>query len=143
MVVDDFEDISHLKASENASVKDREDKVYIYGKSSKTGSHERIEIERKIIGQVVREALEPIVELCKKVIISSGPSFSRTIQEAGLIVSGGTANLENFDIFLAKRLNINYVSIANNPEKCVIRGAEIYEMYKYDLYNKGFIRPSR
>lgn len=124
-------------------LQDSDSKITLYGKSLKSGSPEKLALPRREIENVIAEAIEPIIDLCKLVIFRSTDSFAKSIQENGLVVTGGGALLKNINFYLAKKLNLQSVLIADEPEKCVIKGTEIYEMHKSDLYEKGYIRPSR
>ncbi|MGL5268560.1 MAG: rod shape-determining protein [Spiroplasma sp.] len=126
-----------------SDIQDMDNNITIYGKSLKTGAPERLIIEKSKVEQLIAQAFEPVVELCKGIILRSSESFAKTIQSNGLVLTGGGALLKNVGPYLLKRLNLENVFIADDPLKCVIKGTEIYEMHKHDLYDKGFIRPSK
>lgn len=126
-----------------AKVQEVDTKITVYGKSLKTGNPEKIVLERSDIEAVIAQAIDPVVNLCKSIILRSSDSFAKTIQENGLVLTGGSALLKNIDSYLAQQLGLENVVVADNPLHCVIKGTEIYEMHKADLYEKGFIRPSR
>lgn len=131
---------------ENQTEKEIEEfdsKITIYGKSMKSGNPEKIVLEKKEIEEVIAKSFEGIIELCKLIILRSADTFARTIHTNGLVLTGGTALLKNIDLYIANKLNLENVFVADNPLKCVIKGTEIYEMHKSDLFEKGFIRPSR
>lgn len=132
-----------LDEEQAAKVQEIDTKITVYGKSLKTGNPERVLIERSEVEEVIAAAIEPIVDLCKLIILRSSDTFAKTIHENGLVLTGGTALLKNIAPYLAKELNLSNVVLADDPLNCVIRGTEIYEMHKSDLYEKGFIRPSR
>lgn len=124
-------------------LKDIDKEITIYGKSLKTGKPTKVVLQKEELQAVILEAIEPIVNLCKSIILRSAASFARVIQENGLILTGGGSLLRNIDLYLSQRLDLEKVIIAPEPRHCVIKGTEIYEMYKNDLYDKEFIRPSR
>lgn len=117
--------------------------ITIYGKSLKSGNPAKIVLERGLIEEVIAQAFEPVVELCKSVIVRSSDAFAQTIYEKGLVITGGTALLKNIEKYLAKRLELDNVVSDSDPMKCVIKGTSIYEMHKVDLYKNGYIRPSK
>lgn len=123
--------------------KDVDKQITIYGKSLKSGNPTKIILEKEEIQKIIIEAIEPIVDLCKSIILRSAASFARVIHENGLILTGGGSLLKNIDTYLSQRLNLEKVLIAPEPQHAVIKGTEIYEMYKNDLYEKEYIRPSR
>ncbi|MBE4703906.1 rod shape-determining protein [Spiroplasma platyhelix] len=126
-----------------AKVAEIDTKITVYGKSLKTGNPEKIVLERSDIEKIIAQSIEPIIELCKLIILRSSDTFAKTIQENGLVLTGGSALLKNIDSYIAKELNLEHVVVADEPLKCVIKGTQIYEMHKSDLYEKGYIRPSR
>lgn len=117
--------------------------IEVYGKSLKTGNPDKIIIEKTEIESIIDIAMQPIVDLCFSIIQRAGTVFSRTIQNDGLYVTGGGALTKNLDQYLMEKLKIRNVWIANDPDKCTIYGTEIFELHKNDLFEKGFIRPSR
>lgn len=117
--------------------------ITIYGKSLKTGNPGKIVLEKDELEKIIAVAFEPIVELCKTIIYRSGTVFAKTIQQTGLVLTGGGALLKNIDSHLRHKLAIANVWISTEPDKCTIKGVQIFEMHKKDLYEKGFIRPSR
>lgn len=126
-----------------AKVYELDTKLTIYGKSLKTGAPEKVIVERSEIEQVIAHAVEPIIELAKTIILRSPDNFSKTIQENGLVLTGGSALLQNIEAYFVKCLNLNRVVVVDNPLKATIKGTEIYEVHKRDLYEKGYIRPSK
>ena len=122
--------------------KDSENKITVHGKSTKTKKPEQIIVPKQEVARVVTEAFEPIVELCSNIIDKAGPAFSEMIMKDGLTITGGGALFENITTYLKKRLNLEHVVSANMPKQCVIKGTEVYETHKQDLYEDGFIRPS-
>lgn len=132
-----------LDEADAAKIQEIDTKIIIYGKSLKNGNPEKVVLERSDLEQVIARSIEPIVELCRSIILRSSDTFARTIHDSGLMLTGGTALLKNVESYLAKQLNLEQVVVAQEPMKCVIKGTEIYEMHKADLYEKGFIRPSK
>ncbi|MDQ7982751.1 MAG: rod shape-determining protein [Spiroplasma sp.] len=144
------EQAENIKIEVGLNIEGREDaakeidkQITIYGKSLKTGNPTKIILEKTEIQKIIIEAIEPIVDLAKSIILRSDASFARIIQENGLILTGGSALLKNIDVYLSQRLNLEKVLIAPEPKHAVIKGTEIFEMYKNDLYDKEYIRPSR
>lgn len=122
--------------------KDSENKITIHGKSTKTKKPEKIVVPKQEVARAVTEAFAPIVDLCSDIIDKAGPAFSEMIMKDGLTITGGGALLENITTYLKKCLNLEHVVSANTPRQCVIKGTEVYETHKQDLFEKGFIRPS-
>ena len=136
------------KAKINAGIwidgeRDSEHKLTIHGKSTKTKKPEKIEIPKKEVAKAITEAFQPIVKLCSDIIDKAGPAFSKMIMERGLVITGGGANITNITTHLKRELNMEHVVAANAPQQCVIKGTQNYETHKQDLYEKGFIRPSK
>lgn len=120
-----------------------EHQITVYGKSTKNHQPETIVVPKKEVALTLTKAFEPIIQLCKDIIKEAGPSFSRTLQQRGLIITGGGALLENITDLLRRELKIDHIAIGNDPKKAVIKGTESYEVHKSDLYEKGYIRPSK
>jgi len=90
----------------------------------------------------IAAAIQPIVDMVIKVIDHAGPSFSQTITDNGCIICGDGALIQGIDESLKIKLNVP-VQIAQYPEHCIVRGAEVYQMRKEELYTQGYLRPSQ
>jgi len=123
--------------------KNNQGKITVHGKSTKTKTPEKIIVSKQEVAKEIAKAYEPIVQLCQKIIEQTASSFSKMLLERGLVVTGGGALTENICHYLKKALNLEHVTAAQDPKSCVIKGTQSYETHKQDLYDLGYIRPSK
>lgn len=96
----------------------------ITGRDSVTGLPRQIEIDSSEVTQVIAEPLERISSMVKSVLEEVPPELSSDIIDKGIVMSGGTALLRNFDRFLMQKTGVP-VFVAEDPLKCVIKGTGI------------------
>ncbi len=112
-------------------------KMDVTGRDSVTGLPKQIEITSGEVCDAIREPLDKIVAMVKAVMEEVPPELSSDIIDKGVVMSGGTALLKNFDKFVIQETGVP-AFVAEDPLRCVIKGIGI-AMENLDLYKKSFI----
>lgn len=98
-----------------------DESMSIKGRSLINGLPLSIEVYSSDISAALKGSLDKISYGVLKVLERTPLELISDIIERGIIMTGGGAKLNNMDMFISKLTNIP-VSIADNPEDCVIIG---------------------
>ncbi len=96
----------------------------IAGLDLTSGLPRSIELSSNDIAAILREQLEEIVQLLKRILEATPPELAEDIMETGCIMCGGGSLLRGFDRFLSHSTGV-YCSLAENPALSVVLGAEM------------------
>ncbi len=142
--------IDHLKRKHNLAIGERtaerikieigsalpvKDELHIgvRGRDILTGLPRNITIGTNEIVEAISERLKEIIQALKLVLSQTPPELSADIMDKGIILSGGTALLRNFDELIVKATGVP-AYVAEEPLFCVAKGAglvlENLELYK-------------
>ena len=145
--------IDHLKRKHNLAIGERtaerikieigsalpvKDELYIgvRGRDILTGLPRNITIGTNEIVEAISERLKEIIQAVKLVLSQTPPELSADIMDKGIILSGGTALLRNFDELIVKATGVP-AYVAEEPLFCVAKGAglvlENLELYKRSI----------
>lgn len=127
----------------NAYVEDKKtsdwDKMEIRGRDSITGLPRTIEISEGQINEAILPILMEIVNGVKDVLEKTPPELASDIIDKGIVMSGGTSLLRNFDTLMTKVTGVP-CHLAEDPLLCVVRGTgvalENIELYKRSISRK-------
>jgi rod shape-determining protein MreB len=75
------------------------------------------------IAEAIDDKLERITQLIREVMQQSSAALLSDIAEAGLLVTGGVAQLNNLDTRLSRRLSVP-IKTVRQPQAAVVRGAQ-------------------
>lgn len=110
--------------------------IGVRGRDILTGLPRNINIGTNEVVEAISERLKEIVQAVKLVLAQTPPELSADIMDKGIILSGGTALLRNFDELMVKATGVP-AYIAEEPLFCVARGAglvlENLEFYKRSI----------
>lgn len=104
-----------------------EDKNYkevtmeVKGRDQQTGMPKIMEIGEKSISEALQKPLKQILEGIKEVLSQSPPELAADIVDKGIVLSGGTALLGNFDKYITYYTGVPSF-VVDEPLFCVIRG---------------------
>jgi len=145
--------IDHLKRKHNLAIGERtaerikieigsalpvKNELYIgvRGRDILTGLPRNITIGTNEIVGAISERLKEIIQAVKLVLSQTPPELSADIMDKGIILSGGTALLRNFDELIVKATGVP-AYVAEEPLFCVAKGAglvlENLELYKRSI----------
>ncbi len=97
-------------------------KITILGKNQKTNMPSQIEIDTNEITSAIEPVLEEFVALIKESIKLVPPDFAKDIYENGILLTGGTALLADFDKYLEEKTNVK-IKRSQNPLLDIAIGA--------------------
>ncbi len=110
--------------------------IGVRGRDILTGLPRNINIGTNEIVEAISERLKEIVQAVKLVLAQTPPELSADIMDKGIILSGGTALLRNFDELIVKATGVP-TYVAEEPLFCVAKGAglvlENLEFYKRSI----------
>lgn len=101
-----------------------EDKVCMaYGRNIVTGLPNAKEISGALVNDAISEHLHQIIEHIKVILERTPPELSADIINRGIYLTGGGANIRNFDALITRETGLK-VNVVDEPEETVIRGIE-------------------
>ena len=115
----------------------KQEKMDVTGRDSVTGLPRQVEIFAIEVCEAIREPLNKIVGMVKAVMEEVPPELSSDIIDKGVVMSGGTACLKNFDKFITQETGVP-AFVAEDPLRCVVKGVGI-AMENLELYKKNFV----
>lgn len=116
-----------------------EKKMEIRGRDSITGLPRTIELTQEQVNEAVTPVLMDIVHGVKGVLEKTPPELASDIIDKGIVMSGGTSLLNNFDKLMTKQTGVP-CHVAEDALLCVVRGTgvalENIELYKRSISRK-------
>lgn len=110
--------------------------IGVRGRDILTGLPRNINIGTNEVVEAISDRLKEIVAAVKLVLAQTPPELSADIMDKGIILSGGTALLRNFDELMVKATGVP-AYVAEEPLFCVAKGAglvlENLEFYKRSI----------
>ena len=110
--------------------------IGVRGRDILTGFPPNINIGTNEVVEAISERLKEIIQAVKLVLAQTPPELSADIMDKGIILSGGTALLRNFDELMVKATGVP-AYVAEEPLFCVAKGAglvlENLEFYKRSI----------
>ncbi len=127
----------------NALVDDKkageEKKIEIRGRDSVTGLPRTIELTESLVNEAIYPVLIDIIQAVKGVLEQTPPELASDIIDKGVVMSGGTSLLNNFDKLMTRVTGVP-CHVAEDALLCVIRGTgvalENIELYKRSIARK-------
>ncbi|MEK7559488.1 MAG: rod shape-determining protein [Patescibacteria group bacterium] len=113
-------------------------KMEIRGRDSITGLPKTIELNELQINEAINPVLLDIVAAVKGVLEQTPPELASDIIDKGVVMSGGTSLLKNFDKFVTKLTGVP-CHLAEDPLLCVVRGTGV-ALENIELYKRSIAR---
>ncbi len=111
-------------------------KMEIRGRDSVTGLPKTIEVTEAQINEAITPVLLDIVSAVKGVLEQTPPELASDIIDKGVVMTGGTSLLKNFDKLVTKLTGVP-CHVAEDALLCVVRGTgvalENIELYKRSI----------
>lgn len=124
---------------EDSSLKSNSKKMEIRGRDSITGLPRTVELSEVQINEAIIPVLMDIITAVKGVLEQTPPELASDIIDKGVIMSGGTSLLQNFDRLTTKITGVP-CHVAEDALLCVVRGTgvalENIELYKRSIARK-------
>ncbi len=113
-------------------------RMEVKGRDMITGLPKIIEVTSDDVTEAVQPLLEGIINALKEVLNQTPPELSADVMDKGIVISGGSAQLRNFDRLISEATSVP-TYMAEDPQLCVARGTglalENLEAYKRSLFN--------
>lgn len=114
-------------------------KIEIRGRDTISGLPRTIELTEDQINEAIKVVLTDIVQGVKGVLEQTPPELAADIIDKGIVMSGGTSTLTNFDKLMTHLTGVP-CHVAEDPLFCVVRGTgvalENIELYKRSISRK-------
>ena len=101
-----------------------EDRMEVKGRNLLTGLPETITVITEDINEAMKDSLNEILRIIKLTLEQTPPELASDIMERGITLSGGLSLLRNIDRLISDETGMP-VFIADEPEKCVVKGVGI------------------
>ncbi len=105
----------------DAKSEEKERTMEVRGRDFQTGLPQIIEVSEVSINEALQKPLKQILEGIKEVLSLTPPELAADIVDKGIVLSGGTALLHNFDKYISYYIGVASF-VVNDPLFCVIRG---------------------
>lgn len=112
-------------------------KMQVMGRDMVTGLPRRIEINSSDITDALQEPLKGIINAVKNVLFNTPPELSADVMDKGMVLSGGTSLLRNFDKLLTQATGVEAYN-ADDALLCVVRGTGI-ALDNLDAYKRSIL----
>ena len=113
-------------------------KMEVRGRDSLSGLPRMIEITTEEISSALSTPLLSILSGIREILENTPPELAADIIDKGIVLSGGTALLRNFDRLIVQTMGVP-VHIAEDPLLCVVRGTGV-ALENIDLYKRTITR---
>jgi rod shape-determining protein MreB len=113
----------------------REEVMEVTGRDSVTGLPKSIRVTAGDVFEAISDPLSRIINMVKSVLEEVPPELSSDIIDKGIVMSGGTATLRNFDKYLTAQTGVP-AFVAEDPLRCVVKGTGI-AMENLELYRRS------
>lgn len=124
----------------SATKLEKEEKLEISGRDQVFGLPRSITITSTEITEAIRPTLMQIVGVVKAVLEDTPPELAADIIDKGIVMSGGTSLLRNFDKLMSEETGVP-AHVAEDALLCVVRGTglvmENIELWKRSVTTKG------
>lgn len=130
---------SSAKAMEGQGKKSEVERMEVRGRDTVTGLPRTIELTEVQINEAIYPILVHIVNGVKTVLEQTPPELASDIIDKGIVMSGGTSLIKNFDKLMTKLTGVP-CHVAEDALLCVARGTgvalENIELYKRSISKK-------
>jgi len=113
----------------------KEETLEVTGRDSVTGLPKSVIVTATDVFVAISEPLSRIINMVKSVLEEVPPELSSDIIDKGIVMSGGTATLRNFDKLLTAETGVP-AFVAEDPLRCVVKGTGI-ALENLELYRRS------
>ena len=123
----------------SATALPRTEKMEVKGRDSIMGLPKVVELTSTEVTETIRPVLNQIIGAVKAVLEETPPELASDIIDKGIVMSGGTSLLRNFDKLMTQEVGVP-AHVAEEPMLCVVKGTGIaiknIEKYKKSITKK-------
>lgn len=116
----------------------KEEILEVKGRDSLLGLPKIINVTSTEISEAIKQPLSAIIAMVKEVLEETAPELSSDIIDKGVVMTGGTSLLRNFDKLLTQELGVS-CHVTEDPLFCVVRGTGI-ALENINLYKRSITR---
>lgn len=116
----------------------KEEKVEVKGRDSIMGLPKIIELTSVEVTEAIRPTLNQIIGVAKAVLEETPPELASDIIDKGIVMSGGTSLLRNFDKLMTAEIGVP-AHVAEEPMLCVVKGIGV-ALENFELYKRSITR---
>jgi len=116
----------------------KEVKKEVKGRDSIIGLPRMIEITSTEITEAMRPVLNRMINTIKAVLEETPPELASDIIDKGIVLSGGTTLLKNFDKLVTQESGVP-AHVAEEPTLCVVKGTGV-ALENIDLYKRSMLK---
>lgn len=114
-----------------------EEVMEVKGRDNLTGLPKVISISTNEVGQAIQDDLKDIARTVKMVLQETPPELASDIIDKGMILTGGTALLKNFDQYISQSVGVSCF-VAEEPLLCVAKGTGL-ALDNLEAYKKSIL----
>jgi rod shape-determining protein MreB len=119
----------------SATPLEKEEKMEVKGRDSIMGLPKVVLVTSAQVHEAIKPTLNRIIDVVKGVLEETPPELASDIIDKGIVLSGGTALLRNFDKLMTKEIGVP-VHVAEDPMLCVVKGTGV-ALENLDLYKRS------
>ena len=116
----------------------KEEKMEVKGRDYLAGLPRTIQISSSEVTEGIQRPLGQIVSMVKSVLEQVPPELSSDIIEKGIVMTGGTSLLRNFNKLMTKETGVP-CHVADQTLLCVVKGTGIV-LENFDLYKRSITK---
>lgn len=109
----------------------------VKGRDSIMGLPKMVTISSNEVTEALRPVLNQIIGAIKGVLEETPPELASDIIDKGIVLSGGTSLLRNFDKLVTQEVNVP-AHVAEDPMLCVVKGTGV-ALENIDLYKRSIL----
>lgn len=113
----------------------KEEKMEVKGRDSIMGLPKTIELTSTEVTEAIRPVLNQIIGAVKAVLEETPPELISDIIDKGIVLSGGTSLLRNFDKLVTAEAGVP-AHVTEEPMLCVVKGTGV-ALENIDLYKRS------
>ena len=113
----------------------KDESMEVTGRDSVTGLPKSVVVTASDVHEAISDPLSRIINMVKSVLEEVPPELSSDIIDKGIVMSGGTATLRNFDKLLTAQTGVP-AFVAEDPLRCVVKGTGI-ALENLELYRRS------
>jgi len=116
----------------------KEERMEVKGRDSIMGLPKVVELSSTEVTEAIRSTLNQIIGVVKAVLEETPPELASDIIDKGIVLSGGTALLRNFDKLMTNELGVP-THVVEDPMMCVVKGIGV-ALENIDLYKRSLTK---
>jgi rod shape-determining protein MreB len=110
-------------------------RMEVKGRDMITGLPKIVEVSSDDVTEAIQSLLEGILTTLKEVLYETPPELAADVMDKGIVISGGSSQLRNFDRLIAEATGVP-TYVAQDPQLCVARGTGL-ALENLDAYKRS------